>query len=92
MPVLASIVLPLMVENRRDVVILLVALRLDTVMEEFAVIVFVVMLLPAKVEAVNDNAVNTGTIKLPVTVKSMVVMEDPCILDAFNDDAVIEDI
>ena len=88
---LASSVLPLMVENRRDVVILLIALRLGTVMEEFAVIVFVVILLPAKVEAVNDNAVNTGTIKLPITVKSMVVMEDPCILDAFIDDAVTED-
>ena len=60
-------------------------------MEELAVIVFVVMLLPAKVDAVNDNAVNTGTIKLPVTVKSMVVMEDPCILDAVIDDAVTED-
>lgn len=90
--VVARIVLPLMVEKRRDPVILLLALRLDTVMEELIVIVLVVMLLPENVDADNVDALNAGTVKLPVTAKLTEVIEEVCMVDVFIDDAVIEDI
>jgi hypothetical protein len=61
-------------------------------MEELTVSVFIFMDTPVKVDASNVIAVNIGTVKRPVTVKFAVAMVDPCIVDAFIDDAVTEDI
>ena len=71
---------------------MLVALRLDTVIEELTVSVFIFMETPVKVDASNVIAVNIGTVNRFVTVKFAVAMVDPCMVDAFSDDAVIEDI
>ena len=76
-PLLASSVLPPTVEKRSAPVVKLVALRLDTDMVEFTVMTLVVIVLPAKVDTVNDPAVNAGTVKLPVTTKLVAVMVDP---------------
>jgi len=81
-----------MVENIRERIVPLTALKLDTTVVELTVSVFTFMETPVKVDASNVIAVNIGTVKRPVTVKFTVPMVDPRIVDAVIDDAVIEDI